>query len=336
MSKIRLIPYTQEELLEAPSAVPEGIEMIEAPALWEQTDRGNGVVVAVIDTGCQPDHPDLQANIVGGRNFTSDYNGDPDNFSDNNGHGTHVAGTIAASGGTEGIVGAGPSAGLLILKVLSGEGSGQTDWIIEAMKYAISWRGPQGEKVRIISMSLGGPEDTPGLYEVVKQATEHDISVVCAAGNEGDGREQTNEFAYPGAYNEVIQVGAVNFERGLADFTNTNNEIDLVAPGVNILSSFPDSKYARLSGTSMATPHVSGAMTLLINLTEKQFNRHLSESEIYAQLIKRTIPLGFTAQAEGNGFLSLTLTEKLEQLFSTYTMTRVQAQAKGKSRIASL
>lgn len=336
MSELRLIPYTQEEIIEAPATVPEGIEMIEAPALWNAAASGKGTIVAVIDTGCQPDHPDLRPNIIGGRNFTSDYDGNPNDFSDNNGHGTHVAGTIAAAGADEGIVGVAPATSLLILKVLTGEGNGQTGWIINAINFARNWRGPEGEKVRVISMSLGGPDDTPGLREAVEKAIEEDISVVCAAGNEGDGSENTAEYAFPGAYNEVIQVGAVNFERQPAAFTNTNEEIDLVAPGVNILSTYPDNQYARLSGTSMATPHISGALALLINLAESQFNRHLSEAEIYAQLIKRTIPLGFSPQAEGNGLLALALVDKMEQLFSTYTMTRVQAQAKGKSRIAGL
>lgn len=320
MESVYLIPYKTEEVLDSTSMIPEGVRMIEAPVLWERTSRGKGNVVAVIDTGCQMDHPDLKDRIVDGRNFTTDYEGDPTNYSDNNGHGTHVAGTVAATENTTGIVGVAPDSQLLVLKVLTGSGQGNYDWIIEAIRYATEWRGPDGEQVRVISMSLGGPKDVPELHEVIRAAIDAGISVVCAAGNEGDGRENTNEYAYPGAYNEVIQVGAVDFNRSIADFTNTNDEIDLVAPGVNILSTYTDGRYARLSGTSMATPHVSGSIALLINLTEEQLNRRLSEAEVFAQIIKRTVPVGSSRQAQGNGFLSLGLVDKIENLLSLYTI----------------
>ncbi|KHE71325.1 S8 family peptidase, partial [Halobacillus sp. BBL2006] len=253
MSEMKLIPYRTEQVLETTSEVPKGIQMIEAEDLWVDSDRGKGSVVAIIDTGCQTNHPDLNGRVIDGRNFTSDYESDPDNYQDNNGHGTHVAGTIAAVENGEGVVGVAPEAKLLILKVLTGSGSGEYKWIIDAIDYAIKWTGPDGEKVRVISMSLGGPDDAEELHQVIKKAVDNDISVVCAAGNEGDGRENTPELGYPGAYNEVIQVGAIDHQRALADFTNTNDQIDLVAPGVDVLSTYIDGKYARLSGTSMAT-----------------------------------------------------------------------------------
>ncbi|WP_349409806.1 S8 family peptidase [Pseudalkalibacillus sp. SCS-8] len=319
MSEVRLIPYHIEEILEDMKTVPIGVQMIEAPIVWDKSEKGEGNVVAVIDTGCQTSHPDLKDRIIDGRNFTTDYNGDENNYLDNNGHGTHVAGTIAAIGGENHIAGVAPETKLLILKVLTGQGRGRMDWIVEAIRYAVDWEGPDGEKVRVISMSLGGPQGTNELHESIKYAVAQNVSVVCAAGNEGDNEESTDEFSYPGAYNEVIQVGAMNFQRKMARFTNTNAEIDLVAPGVNILSTYPDNKYAKLSGTSMATPHVSGALALLNNLTQKEFNRNLTEAELYAQLIKRTIPLGFSKRGVGNGLLTLGLPDKLETLFHPYT-----------------
>lgn len=320
MENMYLIPYKTEDVFESTSMIPEGVRMIEAPAIWEQTSKGKGSVVAVIDTGCQLDHPNLKGQIIDGRNFTTDYDSDETNYADNNGHGTHVAGTIAASETTQGVVGVAPASQLLVLKVLTGDGRGNYDWIIDAINYAREWEGTDGEKVRVMSMSLGGPKDVPELHEAIKSAVDSGISVVCAAGNEGDGLENTNEYAYPGAYNEVIQVGAADFNRNIADFTNTNDEIDLVAPGVNILSTYTDGRYARLSGTSMATPHVSGALALLIHLAEKQLNRKLSEAEVYAQLIKRTAPIGSTQQGQGNGFLTLSLVHKLESLLNLYTI----------------
>lgn len=320
MSQIHLIPHKVDKVYESAANIPEGVKMIQAPDVWEKADNGKGNVVAVIDTGCQMDHPNLKERIIDGKNFTSDYNSDTKNYDDNNGHGTHVSGTVAAySAPKNGIAGVAPEASLLVVKVLSGEGSGDYQWIIDGINYAVDWEGPNGEKTRAISMSLGGPEDVPELYEAIKKAINAGILVVCAAGNSGDDRANTDEYAYPGSYNEVIQVGAVDYDRNIAPFSNTNDEIDLVAPGVNILSTYKDGKYAKLSGTSMATPHVSGSLALIINVAEEQFDRRLTQTELYAQLVRRTTPLGYPKSAEGNGLVALAILEKFEQLFDVYT-----------------
>ncbi|WP_077324901.1 S8 family peptidase [Virgibacillus siamensis] len=320
MSKIHLIPHKVDKVFETAEDIPEGVKMIQAPDIWKEADKGKGNVVAVIDTGCQMDHPNLKKRIIDGKNFTSDYGGDAKKYDDNNGHGTHVSGTIAAySQSDKGIAGVAPEANLLVVKVLTGKGSGEYQWIIDGINYAVNWEGPNGEKTRAISMSLGGPEDVPELYKAVKKAIDAGIPVVCAAGNSGDGRAKTDEYAYPGSYNEVIQVGAINYDRKIAPFSNTNDEIDLVAPGVNILSTYKDGKFAKLSGTSMATPHISGSLALITNIAEKQFDRRLTEAELYAQLVRRTIPLGYPKSAEGNGLVALAVLEKFEQLLNVYT-----------------
>ncbi|MDN4493979.1 S8 family peptidase [Ureibacillus aquaedulcis] len=312
--QVRLIPYTIESIVENTSETPRGVDLIQAPSIWEDSNQGEGIVIAVIDTGIETDHPDLQDQIIDGKNFTSDYEGDPNIFEDNNGHGTHVSGTVAASLNNEGVVGVAPKAKILSLKALTGEGSGNYEWIINAINYAVEWRGPEQERVRVISMSLGGPVDVPEMHKAIQNAVSQDISVVVAAGNEGDNSEDTFEYSYPGKYNEVIQVGAVDHNLKLAPFTNTNEEIDLVAPGVEVVSTYPGKKYASLSGTSMATPHIAGAIALLIILSEKEFGRSLSEVEIYAQLIKRTLPLGNRKSSEGNGFLELNLVERIQDI----------------------
>ncbi len=314
--QVKLIPYTIESIIDSTNETPKGVSLIQAPAIWEQSNQGEGIVIAVIDTGVDTNHPDLKDCIIGGRNFTSDYDGDASVFEDNNGHGTHVSGTIAAALNNEGVVGVAPKAKILSLKVLTGEGSGNYEWIIDAINYAVEWRGPKNERARVISMSLGGPQDVPELHEAVQNAVNKDVSVVVAAGNEGDDREETFEYSYPGSYNEVIQVGAVDSSLNLAPFTNANEEVDLVAPGVNIISTYLENKYATLSGTSMATPHVAGALALLINLCEKEFGRSLIEAEIYAQLVRRTLPLGYRKSSEGNGFLMLDLVEKIHDIIN--------------------
>lgn len=303
---IKLIPYKVDNHLVEAQQIPEGVDMIQAPALWSKGFKGKDVLIAVIDTGCDAQHPDLEDRVIGGRNFTDDDNGDPDVFTDYSGHGTHVAGTIAAVNAESGVIGVAPEAKLLILKALAGEeGSGAYEWIINAIEYAIS------EKADIISMSLGGPSDVPELHEVIQKAVQNQILVVCSAGNEGDGNSKTSEFSYPGCYNEVISVGAISLQRKSSYFTNSNNEIDAVAPGEKIISTIPGGKYAVFSGTSMSAPHVSGALAIVKKLAESEFERKLSEPEIYAQLMKRTIPLGFPKSLEGNGLIYLTAPDLL-------------------------
>jgi len=305
---VRLIPYQVIAEVEEVTEVPKGVDMIQAPKVWEKT-KGKGVTIAILDTGCDMTHPDLKERVIGGRNFTRDDKGIKEVYRDYNGHGTHVAGTMAATVNQKGVVGVAPEANLLIVKVLDRNGSGQYEWIINGIYYAIE------QKVDIISMSLGGPEDVPELHEAIQKAVENNILVVCAAGNEGDGQDSTDEFGYPGSYNEVISVGAINLERQISDFTNSNNEVDLVAPGENILSTYLKGKYAKLSGTSMATPHVSGALALLKALTFESFERELTETELYAQLIKRTVPLGNSPKIEGNGMVYLTTADYLAGVF---------------------
>ncbi|WP_040209038.1 S8 family peptidase [Neobacillus jeddahensis] len=314
--KVRLIPYQVIAEVEEVTEVPKGVELIQSPKVWETT-KGKGMTVAILDTGCDLTHPDLKERIIGGRNFTNDDKGNKEVYRDYNGHGTHVAGTIAATFNQSGVVGVAPEANLVIIKVLDKNGSGQYEWIINGIHYAIE------QKVDIISMSLGGPEDVPELHEAIQKAVNQNILVVCAAGNEGDGQDATNEFDYPGSYNEVISVGATNLDRQISDFTNSNNEVDLVAPGENILSTYLNGQYAKLSGTSMATPHVSGALALIKALSNQTFERELTEPEIYGQLIKRTVPLGNSPKLEGNGMVYLTAVDYLAEVFNTKVMTEV-------------
>ncbi|MDA2489968.1 S8 family peptidase [Bacillus cereus group sp. MYBK132-2] len=307
-NEVGLIPFDVLEVVSEVREIPEGVKLINAPAAWEKSEKGKDVVVAVLDTGCQIDHVDLKDRIIGGRNFTTDNNSDPNNYTDMNGHGTHVAGTIAATENNQGVLGVAPQAKLLIVKVLGGpNGSGAYEWIINGVNYAVNWRGPNGEKVRVISMSLSGPVDNPELHQAVKNAVNNDVLVVCAAGNNGDDDHTTNELSYPGSYPEVVEVGAVDLERNAAPFSESNKNVDLVGPGVGILSTYKGGGYATLSGTSMATPHISGGAALIIKHceSENEFGRTLSEDEIYAQLIKRTTALDESKRVVGNGLLDL-------------------------------
>ncbi|MED4123655.1 S8 family peptidase [Halalkalibacterium halodurans] len=306
MGQVRLIPYEVTSIQDDTKKIPPGIEMIEAPDLWQQGYKGKGIVVAVLDTGCDVEHYELRDRIIGKHNVTSDDGNDPENVSDQNGHGTHVCGTIAATENDRGVIGVAPECQLLVVKVLSNRGFGTTEWVVEGIRHAINWEGPNGEKVQVLSMSLGGKENDPRLHDAIKEAVASGRLVVCAAGNDGDGNEETDEFAYPGAYPEVVQVGSVSLSGEISRFSNSNCKIDLVAPGEKILSTYPGDKFATLTGTSMATPHVTGAAALLIEKFEREFERKITEPELFAQLIKRTVSLSYSRKLQGNGLLKLT------------------------------
>nr|WP_108670755.1 S8 family peptidase [Peribacillus acanthi] len=305
MSNVHLIPYRVQALVRQVTEIPEGVQYVEAPMIWEQGEKGEGVVVAVIDTGCDAHHPDFEWQIIGGYNFTTDYNGDVDYFIDNNGHGTHVCGTIGAIENNNGVIGVAPKVKLLVLKALTGTGAGTLEWVTQAIEYAIHWRGPNQEEVRIISMSLGSSTNDLRLHRSIQEAVRQNILVVCAAGNSGDGEHGTNEYDYPGSYPEVVQVGSVNLQGEISNFSNSNHEVDLVAPGEGILSTYLNGEYAKLSGTSMATPHVSGAAALLLSQFEKTMNKKMTEPELYNLLVKKTIPIKYNRNEQGNGVLKL-------------------------------
>ncbi|WP_195987795.1 S8 family peptidase [Clostridium sp. D53t1_180928_C8] len=285
------------------NGVPDGIKIIGAPEFWRKGHWGEGVTIAVIDTGCDINHQNLKDRIIGVRNFTDEDNGDVNIVNDYVGHGTHVAGIIAASDIGNGIIGVAPKANLLILKALGAKG-GNYFTVTNAIDYAIN------SKVDIISMSLGGKVDDDQLHKSIKNAVNKGILVVCAVGNDGDNNSESMEINYPAMYSEVISVGSINSDKKSSIFSASNNEIDLVAPGQGIgnsgiISTAPSGRFAEMQGTSMATPHVAGALALIINWAKDEFKRKLTEVELYAQLIKKTVSLGYSKSIEGNGMLFL-------------------------------
>ena len=300
--KMKLVPFKIEGWQSQANEIPFGVRMHQAPEIWADGEKGKDIVVAVLDTGIDTKHPDLKDSIIGGKNFTPEGWSEA-NFEDGNGHGTHVAGTICANGKIKGIA---PESKVLVCKVLDRHGSGNYYSIIEGIKYATHWRGANGERVRIINMSLGGSNKDKKLEQAILDACAKGIVVVVASGNEGDGNEETFEYGYPALYNECITVGACDEYRKMAGFTNNHLQVDVTGAGVDILSTYPTSTYARLSGTSMATPHISGILALLIKLGEKKFKRELTESEIFAMLTKVCCSLGNQASTEGNGLPELT------------------------------
>ncbi|GAA6749331.1 S8 family peptidase [Thermus brockianus] len=251
--------------------VPWGVERIGAPTT---TAKGANVSVYVLDTGIKVGHEDL-TNLKGGYAVVKCRGRCRAAYDDDNGHGTHVAGTIAAVNNAAGVLSVAPAAELWAVKVLSGSGSGSISGIVQGLNWAIAHNN--GGKPKVVNMSLGGSgtDDQDGLYcpairskdafhnAIQKAVCDYRITVVVAAGNEGDNAANHT----PAAYDEVITVSATNSQNDWPSWSNYGPDVDLAAPGVSILSTWhtSTSAYNTLSGTSMATPHVAGAAALVLS-----------------------------------------------------------------------
>lgn len=263
---------------------PPGVSLIAARRMWNTT-RGEGAVVAIIDTGVDYQHPDLAPNIIDGRSFITTEK----DYMDYNGHGTHVAGTIAANGK---ILGVAPLSKILVVKVLNKNGQGTYSDISQGISWARQWVGKNGERVNVINMSLGGSLPNKTMHREIIRAVQEGITVVCAAGNFGDGKEGTPEISYPAYYPECLTVGAVELNTRVASFSNSNDQIDVVAPGVKTYSTYLENKYVELTGTSMATPHIAGAVALIYSRYYLRFKKHPTPEYIKEYLYYQAIDLG--------------------------------------------
>jgi hypothetical protein len=229
--------------------IPWGIERIGAPQAWAESE-GTGVKIAILDTGVGP-HEDLKVN--GGY----DYVNNDDDPSDDNGHGSHVAGTIAALNNLFGVVGAAPEALIYAVKMLDASGSGTIDWAIKAIEWSVI------NGMQVISMSWGTSTDYQALHDAVDAAYSKGLLLVAAAGNSGNRYGWGDNVVYPAKYDSVIAVAATDQNNKRASWSSTGPAVELAAPGVNINSTYLGNSYKTLSGTSMATPHVSGTAALV-------------------------------------------------------------------------
>lgn len=229
--------------------IPWGIDRIKAPQAWAESN-GTGVKIAILDTGVGP-HEDL--TVYGGYDFVNS-----DNYpNDDNGHGTHVAGTAAALFNDLGVVGAAPEGHLYAVKVLDSKGSGTLDWVIKGIEWSVN-NGTQ-----IISMSLGTSTDYQALHDAVDAAYGKGLLLVAAAGNSGNTAGRGDNVGYPAKYDSVIAVAATDQNDVRASWSSTGPSVELAAPGVNIYSTWIGNSYATKSGTSMACPHVTGTAALV-------------------------------------------------------------------------
>ncbi|HAC65800.1 MAG TPA: peptidase S8 [Cyanothece sp. UBA12306] len=258
-----------------------GVDAVQAPEVWEKGYTGEGIVVAVLDTGVDVNHQDLDDNIwvntgeIAGNGIDDDGNGYVDdvygwNFSEDNnnildleGHGTHVAGTIAAENNGVGVTGIAYNAEIMAVKVLDDSGYGTYKDIADGIYYAVD------NGADVINMSIAGSSKSNKLKSAIEYASSQDVIVVSAAGNNGN-----SKTSYPARYAKKwgLAVGAVDSTNTLANFSNHAGKKSkmayVTAPGVDIYSTLPDGDYGYKSGTSMATPHVAGVVALMLSANE--------------------------------------------------------------------
>ena len=274
---------------------------IRAEQAWQQTSGNRAIVVAVIDTGIDYLHPDLKNNIFvndkefkGVRGKDDDGNGYIDDiygydFSgevsshksrDDNGHGSHCAGTIAAVGNNGiGVIGVAPNVRLMPVKFLNAFGSGSTAGAIQAIEYAVK------NGANVLSNSWGGGAYSKALEDVIKVAEKKNIVFIAAAGN--DSQNNDKNPSYPASYKvgNIVSVAAIDRKGELASFSNYGaKSVHVAAPGVDILSTSMEGGYETLSGTSMATPHVSGIAALMLSKNSK-----LTPANIKQLLIRSSV-----------------------------------------------
>jgi subtilisin/minor extracellular protease Epr len=241
-----------------------GVNHIGAGTVQASGNTGYGINVAVIDTGINYNHEDLIDRYKGGWNFVAN-NANP---FDDNGHGSHCAGIIAATDNNDAVVGVAPQANIYALKALDRTGTGSLSNIVAAIDWAINTRsdGIGGNDIQVISMSLGSSTGASSLQAACDTAYNAGIVVVAASGNNG-----ASSVSYPANYPSVIAVGATDSSDNRASFSNYGSKLELVAPGVNIISDYIDVSpndgrnhdTLYMNGTSMACPHVAGTVALV-------------------------------------------------------------------------
>ncbi|WP_373230445.1 S8 family serine peptidase [Cohnella sp.] len=262
--------------------IPWNINRVKAPPVWKASNSGAGVKVAIIDTGIAR-HPDLRiaggVNTLGGRSFADD-----------NGHGTHVAG-IAAAKGNKKIYGTAPRVRLYAVKVLDASGSGFITDIVEGIEWCLS-RG-----IKIMNMSFGLVGESKALRDAVRRARRRGAVMVASAGNNG---RLFTQIEAPARYPETLAVAAVSRGNRVAAFSSRGKGIDLSAPGINIYSTWLKGTYRRESGTSMSSPHVTGAAALL-----RAIKPGLSATEVSRKLTKSALRIPGGIRAVGQGLLQV-------------------------------
>jgi len=231
--------------------IPWGVRHIHAPQAWGRT-TGYRVKVGVIDTGVDYSHPDLRHSLERGINLLNRMALPQDD----NGHGTHISGTIAAANELQGMIGVAPRSTIYPVKAFDHNGTAFVSDIVLGIEWCVR------NQVDVVNMSFGMRTRSRSLLSAVNRAYHSGVLIVASSGNEG----RVGEIDYPAGFGQTIAVGATNRAGRVAKFTNRSPLIDIYAPGDRIMSSWLRGKHREMSGTSMATSHVTGAIALLLSL----------------------------------------------------------------------
>ncbi|MFC7096326.1 S8 family peptidase [Halobaculum marinum] len=266
---------------------PWGIDRTDSEVAHANGSTGAGADVAILDTGIDSDHPDLQANLGSGRAFVKSRGKYQYDWDDDNDHGTHCAGTANADDNSQGVVGVSTEATLHAVKVLDKRGSGSFSDIAAGVQYVAD----QGWDVG--SMSLGASSGSAALKDACSYAVDRGVFLVAAAGNSGP---CTDCVGYPAAYPECMAVSSSASDDSLSSFSSTGPEVEIIAPGTDVYSTVPGGSYATFSGTSMATPHVAGAAGQLMA-------DGYTASEARSRLKSTAEDLGLASNEQGAGLL---------------------------------
>ena len=264
--------------------LPWGIDRIEADIAWGDSN-GTMINVAILDTGANLDHLDLIDNIKGNYNAISPRK----SAADDHGHGTHVAGTIGAVNNAIGVIGVGPQINLYPVKVLDRKNQGSLSDILDGLQWCID------NNMQVVNMSFGSLGTNQSFHDAIIAIHNAGIVQVAAAGNEG---LSTGAILYPAKYTETIAVSSVDSADQLAASSSWGTEIDLAAPGVQINSTSIDGLYTIKSGTSMATPHVTGTAALVLAV-----HGVLTPNEVKEKLKSTAEDLGLAVDKQGAGLI---------------------------------
>ncbi len=264
---------------QSPPELPYGVEMIGAPQQWSET-TGEGIKVAVLDTG-KPNHPDIK--VAGAVSFTDVP------VEDVRGHATHVAGIIAANGKIKGVA---PGVELYCLKVATSGGSISKEAIVRALRWC------RENKIDVVNMSFGGPSPDAAVEAELKACYEAGIILVASAGNFGA------EFgvSYPARYGTVIAVAAVDSEKQHTGWSSIGKEVEVAAAGAQVWSTWLNGQYALLEGTSMAAPHITGAVALIQAKAKLRFGKKLTPDQVRLLLQAYAEDVGPKGPDEKYGF----------------------------------
>lgn len=250
----------------AREVIDYGVQMVGAPLEWSET-MGENIRVGVIDTGVDYNHLELKNRIKDGINTL--HGGD---CADDNGHGTHICGIISAEKNGVGVIGVAPRADLYVAKAFAKDGTSN----FAAIEKAINWM--IDKKVNVVNMSFSSTAGGRIYTQLIHRLYQNGISIICAAGNEGEHGDNT--IGYPARFAETVAVSAVDINKHIASFSSKGNSAEICAAGIDIYSTYLDGGYAVLSGTSMAAPIITGAVALLQGKGLLRYGRLLNPDEI--------------------------------------------------------